>query len=114
MSFDEAVEAIQGAGGIKAVAEASEEAFLDRNPVARFVLETYPQGAAEIQASDLFAAWERWCVGVKAGFGEKPVTGTRHDPGTRTSFGRKVKKLEGLVSRTREGDKCVLVSDRTI
>jgi hypothetical protein len=77
---------IGAAGSIEAIAQGTVERHLDNNPVTRFVLETFHQGISEIGGRELYRTWCNWCED------------TGHQAGSETLFGRRIKKLTGLVT----------------
>jgi putative DNA primase/helicase len=77
---------LKGAGTIKAVMEGSIEQALEHNPILRFLIETYPS-EIKVQASNLYLAWKGWCAE------------NGHEPGSRTYFGSRVKKVVGLTRK---------------
>ena len=66
---------------VAASASASIDHALERDPVVRFLMETYPEGIARIQGRDLFKQWCDWCAQV------------RHESGSETRFGGLIKKV---------------------
>ena len=84
---DEAMrDTLKTAGTIAAVMDGSIEQALEQNPHLGFLIETYPM-AGTVQADGLYKEWKDWC--------EK----NGHQPGSQTTFGRRVKKVEGLGSK---------------
>jgi phage/plasmid-associated DNA primase len=77
---------LKAAGTIAAVMAGSIEQALEQNPHLRFLIETYPDGAT-VQAAALYDAWKGWC------------DQNGHQPGSGTTFGSRVKKVEGLGSK---------------
>ena len=77
---------LKTAGTIAAVMAGSIEQALEQNPHLRFLTEAYPK-AATVQAAALYEEWQDWCQ--KNG----------HQPGSQTTFGSRVKKVEGLGSK---------------
>ena len=71
-------------GSIKAVKTAAEEAALEREPILRFLLETYWAGTTSIKAADLFMSWRRW------------AEAQGHEAGSSTRFGREIKKVDAV------------------
>jgi len=86
MTTDEMQMALANSGNVASSAAASIEHALERDPVMRFLLETYQEGIERIQARELFKAWCSWCAEV------------RHESGSSTRFGGLVKKalVEGV------------------
>jgi len=85
LAITDAIAVIRAAGSIDAIAASSVERHLENNPVTLFVLETYPHGISEIGGRELYRTWCNWCED------------TGHQSGSETLFGRRVKKLTGLV-----------------
>lgn len=87
-------EAFLNRGEIQSIREASVETHLNACPALRFLIECYPDGASRIAASALYQHYQRWC----ADSGLKPLSNT--------SFGREIKKVQGLVQgcRSRTGN----------
>ena len=81
-------------GEIQSIREASVETHLNACPALRFLIERYPDGASGIAASALYQHYQRWCCDS----GLKPLSNT--------SFGREIKKVQGLVQgcRSRTGN----------
>lgn len=77
---------LKAAGTIAAVMAGSIEQALEQNPHLGFLIETYPK-AATVQADALYKEWKDWC--------EK----NGHQPASQTTFGKRVKKVEGLGSK---------------
>ena len=73
-------------GEIKAVRQAAEDAALEREPILRFLVETFPAGTEAIKAADLFKKWKDW------------AESEGHNAGSNTKFGRDVKKLDAVHS----------------
>ena len=79
-------------GSIKAVKTAAEEAALEREPILRFLIETYSAGTTSITAADLFRSWRCW------------AEAQGHEAGSSTRFGREIKKVEAVTfKKTSEG-----------
>jgi P4 family phage/plasmid primase-like protien len=74
-------------GSIKAVKTAAEDAALEREPILRFLLETYSAGPTSITGADLFRSWRCW------------AEAQGHEAGSSTRFGREVKKVEAVTFR---------------
>ncbi len=81
MSQQKMEDALDGSGDVEASVAASVEHALERDPVVRFLLETYPDGIDRIGARDLFKGWCTWCAEV------------RHESGSETRFGSLIKKV---------------------
>jgi putative DNA primase/helicase len=81
MTADEMTSALANSGGVDASVAASVEHALERDPVVRFLIETYSDGIDRIAARDLFSAWCNWC------------SSERHETGSNTRFGSLVKKV---------------------
>ena len=81
MTTDDMTAALANSGTIQSSAAASIEHALERDPVVRFLLETYPEGVDRIKARDLFKQWCSWCADE------------RHETGSNTRFGGLVKKV---------------------
>ena len=71
-------------GSIKAVKTAAEDAALERDPILRFLLETYWAGATSVTAAELFKSWRCW------------AEAQGHEAGSSTRFGREIKKVEAV------------------
>jgi len=71
-------------GSIKAVKTAAEDAALEREPILRFLLETYGAGATSVTAAELFKSWRCW------------AEAQGHEAGSSTRFGREIKKVEAV------------------
>jgi P4 family phage/plasmid primase-like protien len=82
---------LSNVGRIKAVRDAAVEAALEREPILRFLIETYPAGAEKISATVLFNSWRTW------------AQEQGHEHGSSTRFGSLVKKVDA-VSRDRGRD----------
>jgi putative DNA primase/helicase len=81
MSQQEMEDALANSGDVEASVAASVDHALERDPVVRFLLETYPDGIDRITARDLFKAWKSWC------------SDEGHETGSNTRFGGLVKKV---------------------
>jgi putative DNA primase/helicase len=81
MTTDEMTSALANSGNVASSAAASIEHALERDPVVRFLMESYPEGIDRIQARDLFKTWCSWCSEV------------RHESGSETRFGGLIKKV---------------------
>ncbi len=78
-------------GRIKAVKTAAEDAALEREPILRFLLETYWAGATSVTAAELFRSWRCW------------AEAQGHEAGSSTRFGREIKKIEAVTcSKTKQ------------
>ena len=87
MSQQEMEDTLAGSGDVEASVAASVDHALERDPVVRFLLETYADGIDRITARDLFSAWCSWC------------SSERYETGSNTRFGSLVRKVligEGL------------------
>ena len=82
MNTDEMTAALANSGTVESSAAASVEHALERDPVVRFLLETYPDGIDRIQGKDLFKQWCSWCAEE------------RHETGSNTRFGWLIKKVK--------------------
>jgi putative DNA primase/helicase len=72
---------LSSAGSVSSSAKASIDSAIDREPILRFLIETYPDGVEMLPATDLFQSWCRWCACE------------RHESGSNTRFGAQVKKV---------------------
>lgn len=106
MTTDEMTSALADSGTIAASAEASIEHALERDPLVRFLIETYPEGIERIKGRELFKTWCSWCAEV------------RHETGSETTFGKLIKKVwvevgleaKGVGHRTLHGRKVYSVT----
>jgi P4 family phage/plasmid primase-like protien len=71
-------------GQIQAVRQAAEDAALEREPILRFLVETFPDGDQGIKAAELYRKWKNW------------AESEGHNAGSNTKFGRDVKKLSAV------------------
>ena len=94
MTTDEMNAALANSGTVQSSADASIEHALERDPVVRFLLETYPEGVDRIKARDLFKQWCGWCAEV------------RHKTGSETRFGGLIKKVRVGVEVDAQGVSC--------
>lgn len=81
MTTEEMTAALANSGTVASSAAASIEHALERDPVVRFLLETYSEGIDRINGRDLFKQWCGWCAEV------------RHESGSETRFGGLIKKV---------------------
>ena len=81
MTTDEMQMALANSGNVASSAAASIEHALERDPLMRFLIETYPEGIERIQGRELFKTWCSWCAEV------------RHETGSETRFGGLIKKV---------------------
>ena len=81
MTTDEMTSALANSGNVVSSAAASIEHALERDPLVRFLIETYPEGIERIKGRELFKTWCSWCAEV------------RHETGSETTFGRLIKKV---------------------
>jgi P4 family phage/plasmid primase-like protien len=75
---------LSNAGQIKAIRQAAIDAAIEREPILRFLIETFPAGEKKITAADLFTKWKDW------------AQAEGHEPGSNTRFGREVKKISAV------------------
>ncbi len=88
MSDDEMNQALRNRGAVDAVRVAAAEAALERDPILRFLLETFPDGIERIPAQALF---EQWCAWAKA---------AGHEHGSSTRFGSHVFKVPSVSKKS--------------
>ena len=100
MTTDEMTAALANSGTVQSSADASIEHALERDPVVRFLLETYPEGIDRIQGRDLFKQWCGWCSEV------------RHESGSETRFGGLIKKVRVGVEVDAQGVSCRVLKGR--
>ena len=82
-----------GAGSISSIREASLDGALERQPLLRFLLEMFSAGHQGILASIIYRQWTEWC------------DAEGHAKSSSTTFGRELKKLEGVnASHTSAGN----------
>jgi len=89
MSEQEMATAFETRGQIESVRQSTIENLLESQPVLRFLIETYQDGCASIQAKDLYAAFKAW------------TSDSGIQSFSRTRFGREAKKVAGVVSSER-------------
>ena len=100
MTTDEMTAALANSGTVAASASASIDHALERDPVVRFLMETYPEGIDRIQGRDLFKQWCGWCSEV------------RHESGSETRFGGLIKKVRVGVEVDAQGVSCRVLKGR--
>ena len=86
-------------GSIKAVKTAAEEAALEREPILRFLLETYSAGRTSITAADLFRSWRCW------------AEAQGHEAGSSTRFGREIKKVDAVTCTRTKDDRLYSIGE---
>ena len=97
MPTDEMELTLENSGSVESSAAASIEHCLERDPLMRFLIETYPLGNDGIKGADLFESWCSWC------------SKERHESGSNTRFGTLLKKVvvgdTGITKRVLHGRK---------
>lgn len=86
MAEEEMHDTLANVGQVRAIREAAVEAGLERDPILRFLVETYPEGHEAIPARDLFQQWRRW------------TQQEGHEPGSSTWFGKGIKKIPAVTA----------------
>ena len=90
MSEVEMIETLKRRGEIKAIAEASVENQLEHQPILKFLKDKFQDGESYIRASELYERYKNWCE----------EEGCKHCK--LAKFGREIKKVQGLVSFSRD------------
>lgn len=86
MPAEEMHDTLCNLGSIAATRQAATAAALERDPILRFLIETFPAGRSFITSRELYQQWVAWAK--DAG----------HESGSETRFGREIRKVSAVES----------------